>query len=88
MMAVVGYIIGESTPTIAYGTDIHHTIANDQIPEIPRAVLFPFFLVINIAEALRASKGWVEPGNMAIHYLRYVNILPRRFRIRSIEVEA
>jgi hypothetical protein len=63
MMAVVGYIIGESTPTIAYGTDIHHTIANDQIPEIPRAVLFPFFLVINIAEALRASKGWVEPGN-------------------------
>jgi light-harvesting complex I chlorophyll a/b binding protein 1 len=24
--------------------------------------LFPFFLAINIAEAYRASKGWVEPG--------------------------
>lgn len=70
MMAVLGYIIGESTPTIAYGMDVHHTIANDQIPEIPRTVLFPFFLVINIAEALRASKGWVEPGRDQLFTLR------------------
>jgi len=62
MMATLGYIIGENTPTIAYGMDVHHTIANNQLPEIPIAVLFPFFLAINIAEALRASTGWVEPN--------------------------
>ena len=62
MMATLGYIIGENTPTIAYGMDVHHTIANNQLPEIPIAVLFPFFLAINIAEALRASAGWVEPN--------------------------
>merc|ERR1712174_150998 len=62
MMATIGYIIGESTPTIAYGMDVHHTIANNQIPEIPGTVLFPFFLFINISEAIRANIGWVEPG--------------------------
>jgi len=62
MMATIGYLIGESTPTITYGMDVHHTIANNQIPEVPGTVLFPFFLAINIAEALRASVGWVEPG--------------------------
>lgn len=60
MMAVIGYLIGESTPTITYGMDVHHTIANNQIPEVPGTVLFPFFLAINIAEALRASIGWGE----------------------------
>lgn len=62
MMAVVGFLIGENTPTIAYGMTNDHTIANDQIPEIPGTVLFPFFLAINIAEAYRAAVGWVEPG--------------------------
>ena len=70
MMATVGYIIGESTPTITYGMDVHHTIANNQIPEIPGTVLFPFFLAINVAEALRASTGWVEPGLGALFTLR------------------
>lgn len=70
MMATVGYIIGESTPTIAYGMDTHHTIANNQIPEIPGTVLFPFFLFINISEALRASIGWVEPGLGPLFSLR------------------
>lgn len=70
MMATVGYLIGESTPTIAYGFTIPHTIANDQIPEIPGTVLFPFFLAINIAEALRASVGWVEPGLGPLFSLR------------------
>ena len=70
MMAVVGYIIGESTPTIAYGMDVHHTIANNQIPEVPGTVMFPFFLAINICEALRASKGWVEPGLGPLFTLR------------------
>jgi len=70
MMATLGYIISESTPTITYGMDTHHTIANDQIPEIPGTVMFPFFLAINIAEALRANKGWVEPGLGPLFTLR------------------
>jgi len=70
MMATLGYIIGESTPTITYGMDVHHTIANDQLPEVPGTVLFPFFLAINIAEALRASRGWVEPGLGPLFSLR------------------
>jgi len=70
MMATVGYLIGESTPTITYGMNVHHTIANNQIPEVPGTVLFPFFLFINIAEALRASIGWVEPGLGPLFTLR------------------
>lgn len=70
MMATVGYIIGESTPTITYGMNVHHTIANNQIPEVPGTVLFPFFLAINIAEAIRASIGWVEPGLGPLFTLR------------------
>merc|ERR1712025_1190915 len=70
MMATIGYLIGESTPTITYGMDVHHTIANNQIPEVPGTVLFPFFLAINIAEALRASVGWVEPGMGNLFTLR------------------
>merc|ERR1712194_732880 len=45
-------------------------IANNQIPEIPGTVLFPFFLAINIAEALRANIGWVEPGLGPLFTLR------------------
>ena len=70
MMATLGYIIGESTPTITYGMDVHHTIANNQIPEIAGTVLFPFFLAINISEAIRASTGWVEPGLGPLFTLR------------------
>jgi len=70
MMATVGYLIGESTPTITYGMNVHHTIANNQIPEVPGTVLFPFFLAINICEALRASRGWVEPGLGPLFTLR------------------
>ena len=70
MMATVGYLIGENTPTIAYGFQIPHTIANNQIPEVPGTVLFPFFLLINIAEALRANRGWVEPGLGPVFTLR------------------
>merc|ERR1712071_214892 len=70
MMATVGYLIGESTPTITYGMNVHHTIANNQIPEVPGTVLFPFFLAINIAEAFRASVGWVEPGLGPLFSLR------------------
>lgn len=70
MMATVGYLIGENTPTIAYGMNLHHTIANNQLAEMPGTVLFPFFLAINISEALRASIGWVEPGLGPLFTLR------------------
>jgi hypothetical protein len=70
MMATVGYLVSESTPTITYGMNVHHTIANNQIPEIAGTVMFPFFLTINICEALRASKGWVEPGLGPLFTLR------------------
>ena len=69
MMATVGYLIAENTPTITYGFDIP-TIANDQIPEVPLGVMFPFFLAINMAEAFRASKGWNEPGTAPLFTLR------------------
>lgn len=69
MMAFIGYLIAENTPTIAYGFE-HPTIANDMIPTVPITVMFPFFLAINIAEALRANKGWVEPGLGALFTLR------------------
>mmetsp|Transcript_10474 Transcript_10474/g.15416 ORF Transcript_10474/g.15416 Transcript_10474/m.15416 type:complete len:238 (-) Transcript_10474:47-760(-) len=70
MMATLGYLIGESTPTITYGMDVHHTIANNQLPEVAGTVLFPFFLAINFVEALRASVGWVEPGAGPLFTLR------------------
>lgn len=70
MMATVGYLIGESTPTMTYGMDVHHTIANNQIPEIPGTVIFPFFLAINVAESVRANIGWVEPGLGPLFTLR------------------
>lgn len=60
MMATVGYLIAENTPTIAYGFNTP-TIANNQIPEISPFVMFPFFLTINLCEAYRANKGWKEP---------------------------
>jgi len=69
MMATVGYLIGENTPTIAFGFE-HPVIANNQLAEIPGTVLFPFFLFINISEAFRASKGWVEPGLGKLFSLR------------------
>ena len=70
MMATVGYLIGESTPTIAYDMDTHHTIANHQIPEISLSLMFPFFLAINLTEAIRANIGWVEPGMGPLFSLR------------------
>ena len=71
MMATLGYLIGENTPTIAYGMTVPSpTIANDQLLEVPGTVLFTFFLTINIAEALRANIGWVEPGLGPLFTLR------------------
>jgi hypothetical protein len=69
MMATVGYLLAENTPTIAYGFD-HPVIGNNMVPDVPGTVLFPFFLTVNIVEAFRASKGWVEPGLGALFTLR------------------
>ena len=60
MMAVIGFLVAENTPTIAYGFDAP-TIGINQIPEVPVYVLFPFFLIINLTESFRAKVGWVEP---------------------------
>mmetsp|Transcript_29959 Transcript_29959/g.60207 ORF Transcript_29959/g.60207 Transcript_29959/m.60207 type:complete len:221 (-) Transcript_29959:26-688(-) len=70
MMAFMGYFIGESTPTIFYGTDVHHTIANNQLAELPIGLLLPLFLGINFAEAYRATKGWNEPGSKSLFSIR------------------
>jgi Chlorophyll A-B binding protein len=69
MMAVIGYLIAENTPTVAFGFE-HPIIANNMIPEISGVVMFPFFLAINIAEAFRANRGWVEPGVGELFTLR------------------
>ena len=54
-MATVGYIIGESTPTIGYGMDVHHTIANNELADLPIQLTLPLFLAINFAEAFRGK---------------------------------
>jgi len=69
MMASVGYLIGENTPTIAFGFE-HPIIANNQLAAIDGIVLFSFFLFINMSEAFRAAKGWVEPGMGSLFTLR------------------
>lgn len=70
MMATLGYLIQENTPTITYSASETPTIANNQIPEVNFGVMFAFFLMINITEAYRASKGWVEPGLGPLFTLR------------------
>jgi hypothetical protein len=69
MMAVVGFLIGENTPTIAFGFE-HPIIGINQLANVPGTVLFPFFLAINISESYRANKGWVEPGLGPLFTLR------------------
>merc|ERR1719261_987417 len=69
MMAVIGFLVGENTPTISYGFD-KPTIGINQLAEAPGTVLFAFFLVVNIAEAWRANVGWVEPGLGPVFTLR------------------
>jgi hypothetical protein len=60
MMATVGFLVGENTPTISYGFE-HPTIGINQLAQAPTTVLFAFFLAINFLEALRANVGWMEP---------------------------
>jgi len=69
MMAVVGYLVTENTPTMAFGED-HSIIANNMIPEVSLNLIMPLFLFINFAEAYRANKGWVEPSSDTWFMLR------------------
>ena len=58
MMACVGYLVGESTPT-PFGVS---GPANDQLAQLPIA---PFALLgvgIGLVETFRALKGFVEPS--------------------------
>ena len=50
--------------------NIHHTIANNQLAELPLTLLLPFFLAVNFAEAYRANKGWVDPKEGSLFTLR------------------
>lgn len=59
MMACVGYLVGESTPT-PFGVS---GPANDQLSQLP---LVPFAFLgagIGIVETFRALKGFVEPSS-------------------------
>ena len=59
MMAVLGYIIGESTPTIAYGMDTHHTIANNQLAEVAGTGIY--FWTVVFPSTLRYVIGQSTP---------------------------
>lgn len=50
--------------------DVHHTIANNQLAELPLTLLLPFFIAVNFAEAYRANKGWVDPKEGSLFTLR------------------
>lgn len=69
MMATLGYLLQENTPTITYGFN-HPTIANNQLAETKGTVLFSLFIFINFCEAWRANVGWVEPGLGALFSIR------------------
>ena len=70
MLATVGYLIGENTPTIMYHGNTIPTIANNQLAEVPMSILVPFFLMINLAEAWRSVVGWKEPSPATLFQLR------------------
>mmetsp|Transcript_59042 Transcript_59042/g.111496 ORF Transcript_59042/g.111496 Transcript_59042/m.111496 type:complete len:236 (+) Transcript_59042:65-772(+) len=69
MMAFVGFLVDENTPTITYGFD-HPVIGINMLADTAGTVAFAFFLFINLCEAFRANKGWVEPGLGPLFSLR------------------
>jgi len=66
MMATVGYLIGESTPT-PFGIS---GPANDQLAQVPLPLFALLTAAIGLAETFRATKGWVEPGTDSLFSLR------------------
>ena len=70
MLASVGFIVSENFPTLTYGTSTP-PLAINQVPDVPLlGILFPLFLVVNISEALRATRGWVDPSTGQLFALR------------------
>ena len=63
MLAAVGILVGESGFTPLFNGDILEGLAINQFQQVPAGFEFALTLAIGIAEAGRASKGWVEPGN-------------------------
>jgi Chlorophyll A-B binding protein len=61
MLATVGYLIAENTPTIMYHGDTLSPMANNQLAETPVSLILPLFVIINVAEAWRSINGWVDP---------------------------
>jgi len=66
MMAVVGFLVGESTPT-PFGI---MGIANNQLQQVPLPLFAALTLFIALSETFRATKGWVEPGPNSLWTLR------------------
>jgi len=66
MMAVVGYLVGESTPT-PFGIT---GIANDQLQQVPLPLFAALTFFIALSETFRATKGWKEPGGDSLWTLR------------------
>jgi Chlorophyll A-B binding protein len=61
MLATVGYLIAENTPTIMYHGETLSPMANNQLAETPVSLILPLFVIINVAEAWRSINGWVDP---------------------------
>ena len=62
MLAALGFLVGESGATPLFNGDIQG-LAINQFQQVPAGFEAAVTLAIGIAEAGRASKGWVEPGN-------------------------
>ena len=70
MLASLGFLAAENVPTLTYGSN-PPPLAINQVPDVPLlGVLFPLFLIINIQEALRATRGWVDPASGQLFSLR------------------
>ena len=70
MLAAIGFVAGENLPTVTYGSYLP-PLAINQVPDVPLiGILFPLFLIVNISEALRATRGWVDPGTGELFTLR------------------
>ena len=62
MLAAVGFLVGESGFNPLFGGEITGLSIN-QFQQVPSPFWEIVTLAIGVAEAGRASKGWVEPGN-------------------------
>lgn len=62
MLAALGFLVGESGLTPLFDGEIQG-LAINQFQQVPAGFEAAVVLAIGIAEAGRASKGWVEPGN-------------------------